>query len=140
MAKLLRGVKDQAVLEAVAAVIVERLRERTRGGSGAKTPGGNASALKELSDSYIKQRARDPRLSSETSPSTSNLTRHGGMLDSLDYTIAGNKITVSVVGEDNVKKAIYTHETRPWVNLTRADVTVIRDLVQKLAGIEIGKL
>ncbi len=110
-----------------------------RSGKGAKTPGGNASALKPLSKSYIAQRARE-RLSSETSPSTSNLTRFGDMLDSLTYKIRNCKIIVTVDGDENVKKAIYTSEDRPWVNLTRADETVIKQLVEKLLGEEFKRI
>lgn len=105
-----------------------------------KTAGGSESALKPLSANYIKQRARDPNLSSETSPSTSNLTRYGDMLDSLDFKITGGKLTVSIIGADNVKKAIFTNDVRPWVNLSRADVVAIRALVEELLGQEIGKL
>ena len=112
-------------------MIVDRIRERTRAGSGAKTFEGNASALKPLKASYIKQRERDKGLSSETSPSTSNLTRYGDMLDSLDFTIRGGTLIVSVVGEDNLRKAIFTSEERPWAKLTRADVTAIRKLIEK---------
>ncbi len=114
--------------------------DRVREGNGAKTPGGNPSALKPLSPNYIKQRERDPKLSSETSPSTSNLTRYGDMLDSLDYKLSNGKLLVTVTGSDNVKKAIFTNEVRPWVNLTKADVTAIRELVNELIGVEIGKL
>lgn len=137
---MLSQVTNRETLDAVGELVVERIRERTRGGSGAKTPGGNASALKPLSPSYVKQRARDPNLSPETSPSTSNLTRYGDMLDSLYYAIRQGKVFVSVEGADNLRKAIYTSVDRPWANLTRADVTAVRDLVSKLSGEVVKKL
>ena len=105
-----------------------------------KTAGGNETALKPLSANYIRQRARDPNLSSETSPSTSNLTRYGDMLDALDYKISNGKLTVTIIDADNVKKASFTHDVRPWVNLSRADVLAIRELVNEMLGQEIGKL
>src|SRR5690606_2199945 len=130
--KITRQVQDKAILQAIGELIVTRIRERVRSGRGAKTPGGNPSALKPLSENYIKQRARDPRLSSETSPATSNLTRYGDMLNSLNYRIQNGKLIVTVEGEDNLKKAIYTSVDRPWVNLTKADATAIRQLVEAM--------
>lgn len=54
------------------------------------------------------------------------------MLDSLDYDIRNGVLTVTVKGEDNMRKAIFTSQERPWANLTRADVTAIRELVEKM--------
>ena len=129
---VLRKVNDRKILQEVGRIIVERIRERTRGGRGAKKFGGNASKLKPLSDKYIQQRSRDPRLSSETTPSTSNLTQYGSMLDSLIFTVQNGVLNVSIKGAENIRKAIFTSKDRPWVNLTRADITIIRKTIEKL--------
>jgi hypothetical protein len=128
---ILKRGTSREILEQVGETIVTRLKDRTRGGQGVKKEGGNASRLKPLSAGYIRQRARDARLSSETTPSTSNLTRYGDMLDSLYFKIVNGQLIVDVRGEDNVKKAIYTSDDRPWANLSRADITVIKEIVRK---------
>jgi hypothetical protein len=136
----LQAVLDRAtspeVLEEVGALIVQRLKERVRGGQAVKKAGGNPSSLKPLSNSYIRQRARDPNLSPETSPSKSNLTRYGDMLDSLTYYVdSRGNLVVTVKGEANVRKAIYTSVDRPWANLSKADITAIQKIVRsKLTG------
>ena len=115
---------------------MERLRTRVREGQAVKKAGGNPSKLKPLSEGYIKQRARDPRLSSETTPGTSNLTRYGDMLDSLTYYVDNNgNLVVTVQGEANVRKAIFTSVDRPWANLSKADIAAIQKIVRnKLTG------
>lgn len=62
------------------------------------------------------------------------------MLDSLTYTIRDGKLLVTIEGAANVQKAIYTSIDRPWVNLTAADIRRIRDLVEEMLKVEIGKL
>jgi hypothetical protein len=111
------------------------LVERVRGeGKGVKREDGNKGDLKPLSPDYIKQRARDPRLHSETTPETSNLTRTGEMLDSLKYRInRDGSLEIYVAGGTHVlQKVIYTNEARPWVNLGRAEKTAIYEFVSKL--------
>jgi hypothetical protein len=54
------------------------------------------------------------------------------MLDSLTYRLQEGKLFVTITGADNLRKAIYTSVDRPWVNLTRADVTAIMSLVDKM--------
>ena len=106
-------------------MIVDRVRGQ---GQGVKTPFSPASSLAPLSPKYIAQRAKDPDLSAETAPSRSNLTRHGDMLDALQVRLSGTKVSVYISGAQ-LDKAIWTNQTRPWVNISSDEATRLREFI-----------
>lgn len=109
------------------------LRDRVRGqGQGVKREGSPTSNLKPLSPKWIARRAAYAGLHPETTPSTSNLTYTGEMLDGLYYTVKEGQVIVSVRRGEALKKAIYTNETRPWANLSKGEITKIRQAVERL--------
>jgi hypothetical protein len=123
----------KAALTEVGEFAVEMIRERVRGkGQGVKSEGVNARRLKPLSPKWIAQRARFAALHPETSPSRSNLTYTGEMLDGLYYVIKKGEVIVSVRRGDAMKKAIFTNEIRPWANLSKGEITKIRQAVERL--------
>ncbi len=75
--------------------------------------------LKKLSKPYIKHRAsKNVKLHSRTSPSTSNLTLTGELLDSLKAIVSTGKVTISAQGDRNKKVKGYVEEGgRPFNNL-----------------------
>lgn len=75
----LLGKKQYQILADMMKVII---KTRTRGGVGVQD--NRKKKLKALKKKTIKARERFPNLSSETTPSTSNLTRSGQLLDSLE--------------------------------------------------------
>ncbi len=99
---------------------------------GVASPEGPTEPLKPLSPSYIKERAKDPNLSSMTAPGISNLTRTGEMLDSLAYKVKKDGLTVTIFNRQALLKAIWTNETRPWVNLSKDEAELIASYFQKL--------
>jgi len=73
------------------------IRKRTRLGFGADYWGGKRKKLKKLSPRYVKQRKRYGVNSSKASPSRSNLTRTGKMLDAFRvYFIASGKFALGL--------------------------------------------
>lgn len=105
---------------------------RVRGdGNGVKYPGANVSKLAPLSKAYIKVRAHDPNLSPETAPGLSNLTRTGKMLDALTYEITNGKLSVLIKKPKELLKAMYTNNTRPWINLSKGEQTAIKDFIER---------
>ncbi len=109
-------------------MIVTRVRGQ---GQGVRNPGSPTSKLAPLSPKYIAARARDPELSSETSPATSNLTRHGDMLDALQVSSTDTKASVFIPPGKQLNKAIWTNQVRPWVNISKGEATRLRDLIAK---------
>lgn len=132
--RVLKDITDKQILKQLGEFIVEMLVDRVRGqGQGVKQEDGNRTDLSPLSPGYIRQRARDRSLHPETSPERSNLTRTGEMLDSLRYRIKDGRVEIYVAGGNKVvNKAIYTNESRPWVNLGRAEKTLILKMVEEL--------
>ena len=123
----------KAALTEVGEIVVEMVRDRVRGkGQGVKTEGARASKLKPLSPKWIAQRARFAALHPETSPARSNLTYTGEMLDGLYYVIKKGEVIVSVRRGDAMKKAVFTNETRTWINLSKGEITKIRQSVERI--------
>lgn len=145
----------------------EMVRLRTRLGSGVEKEGANKRPLKRLSDSYKQVRRgkiafftrggkvipytpdRPPSLHSHTTPSKSNLTFTGQMLDSLDVTSARRgEVTVGPTGSrkgglTNKEVAGYVSKERPFNNLSKVEQKrmseIIADILRKLIGKELTK-
>ncbi len=106
--------------------------ERVRSGSGVKAPGAPTSKLEPLSPAYIKVRAKDPNLSSETSPATSNLTRSGDMLAALRVVLSGSRVSVQIPPGKLLDRAYYTNLKRPWANISKGEETRLLAFIDKL--------
>lgn len=130
---------DKILSKKLANKIVKGIRSRTRKSLGVETSGGRPTALAPLSESYIEQRKRLKRngqLSSKTSPSKSNLTKTGEMLDSLDYTLNKGQIVISVAQEQKDKQKWNedgdTSKNKPkriFMNLSDEQIKEIEDAV-----------
>ncbi len=131
--KLLKKMTSKSLLLEVGDFVVDMIKDRVQGrGQGVRAAGSPTSKLKPLSKGWIMQRANSPRLSSETTPSTSNLTYTGQMLDGLYATFKNGKLIVTVKSGAALEKATYTNETRPWVNVSKGEATKIRAFVERL--------
>lgn len=75
--------------------------------------------LLKLSKPYIRHRgSQNVKLNPRTTPSTSNLTLTGELLDSLKAIVSTGKVTISVSGARNKKIKGYVEEQgRPFNNL-----------------------
>ena len=121
--------------------IENRIRTRTRAGYGVDKFGGHKSKLKPLKPSTIKARKRAKKkgeLSGETSPSKSNLTWTGSMLDNIIAKVKGQKrigITFSggTKGVSNKDKAGYAHDLgREFRNLSNIELKAFNREVKKI--------
>ena len=110
---------------------VDRIKTRTRLGKGVKEFNTPSEKLKPLSRAYIKQRVKDSKLSSQTTPSKSNLTRSGGMLDSLTYKVSGDKVIIGFDKSSAERKAGYVSDERPFLTLSTAEYNGLIRLIRK---------
>jgi hypothetical protein len=138
-AKLKKNVKrsfSAREMNKIGNFIVEEIRSRSRAGYGVKTPGGAEKKFKGLNAAYIKQRRR-MRLSSFTTPSTSNITRSGRLLAGLRYKTkdGGARIEPSGTsreGVDNTKIAEYlADQGRPFMNLSKYQMDRLLKFIKK---------
>lgn len=113
------------------------IKLRTRLGDGVDMPGGTKKKLKPLSKSYIEQR-KSGKLSAETSPGKSNLTRTGQLLDSMGVTsVSSDVVTVGPKGSrddglTNVEVAKHVTENgRAFNNLSKTELKRIYDVIEK---------
>lgn len=139
--QILRELTDETILRETGKFVVQLLKDRVRGeGKGVKAAGSPTSKLKPLSKDYIKQRARDRRLHPDTAPARSNLTRHGDMLNALRFEVKQGELVVTIKDKDQLLKAIYTNETRPWVNISKGEETQITSFITKLVAEKLRSL
>lgn len=133
-------------MKRIAGLAEDEIRVRTRLGKGVATPNGPQGAFAPLKPSTIESRKRAKirgDLSNESSPSKSNLTSTGEMLDSLRGTATGKgKAVVKPTGTrdsglTNEKLASF-HERgtpkmrkRPFMNLSSLQVDRITDEVRR---------
>lgn len=125
---------NSALMDKVGREIKETVQARTRKGYGVKEPKGKQERLKGLTESYKKQRKRlkaQGKLSGETTPNTSNLTKSGDMVNSIDYVVNKTTVTVSATGKKNKAKARYQADAgRVAFNLSRSEFNKITKLIE----------
>ena len=116
---------------------------RTKKGMGVKKSEGKQAKLKGLSESYKKQRnrlRRQGKLANDTSPSESNLTKEGQMLQSVDSRAAKSVAEVYIKGQDNNKKAELQEKAgRTFMNLSKTEVNKIKKLIEQKIKADIKK-
>lgn len=149
---------DKAVsknfLGALGKILSKDIKVRTRSGLGTEEAkdGGRLKRLEPLnSEPYKKQRKRDKNLSTKTSPSKSNLTRTGQLLDSIISRVKGKKIEISfkegrkpdkygkTVKNDDIVTWQET-QRRPFFYISAPEQTRIDRLVRKKIEQELKKL
>ncbi len=110
------------------------IRNRTKSGKGVRSTGGPERKFKKLSTQYIEFRRRS-KLSSTTTPETSNLTFSGKMIRSIKTIsvrtgIRGkSELIVGPSGNKNIKKAIWVSDKRPFMNLSGKDIKKLIELM-----------
>ena len=116
----------------------EAIFNRTKKGFGVKTTGGNPSRLLKLSDQYIQFRRQFKSLASDTSPSKSNLTLTGQMLESIGTkkvrqgTRGKALVLVAVQGRKNINKALWQADRkRIFMNLSKKELREITEFMTK---------
>jgi len=120
---------EESVEKDALELMADTIRTRTRKGFGVSENNAPKEKLKPLSENYKKQRKRDKKLSSETSPSKSNLTRHNNLLKS----ITSDKEKVFIKGEEQQRIAEYVSVDRPFMNLSRPEVKrIIKFLTEEI--------
>lgn len=112
------------------------IRKRVQGrGLGIAVSGGSTYPLKPLSPKYIEFRRRSPKLSFLTSPSKSNLTFTGQMIDSIVAVNRNGWIVTFEGGRDDGKSnsqiARYVSRTRPFFFLSGGEQQQIRNMINR---------
>lgn len=107
----------------------ENIKKRTRLGRGVEKDGDRLSRLEPLEDSYKRQRRnlrKKGKLSSQTAPAKSNLTKSGEMLDDLTYKVRQDGFEIGFKSRENEKKAEYVHKNgRKFMFLSKFELKLI---------------
>lgn len=134
---VLKSFYEGDIATAVTQEALNLIVAHTRSGMGVDA-GGQERPLKPLSKPYVDRRQR-LSLHSTTSPSTSNLTQTGEMLESLiivkttsGYTITGGNPNISA-------RIANVSQERPFLNLSLNEIKVLNDLLAALIRDELTK-
>lgn len=140
---LVSGISDDEVLREIGNEARQMIKSRTRNGYGVVEDNAPATRLPGLSESYKKQRkrlARQGKLSPDTTPNKSNMTKTGELLDTMVVSVKGDTVTVSPNGKKNAKKAKYNAEKgRVVYNLSKKENQAIRRIVNEKIKTDIKK-
>ena len=104
------------------------IEKRTREGYGVNEAGAKEKLAPLAPHSTIPERRRFSRLSSKTTPETSNLTRTGGMLRDLKVRLNEKTIEIYFNQDSSAKKEDYAREgsrnrpKRPFASLTTEEI------------------
>lgn len=115
------------------------VKERTRKGFGVEKDNGPKTNLKGLSESYKKQRrrlSRQGKLSGETTPGKSNLTKSGKMIDSVTSSASRNEALIYIADSKSKEKAKHQSEDgRTFMNLSKTEnnelLKIVEDAIKK---------
>lgn len=111
--------------------IVEDIYKRTKLGYGIEEPRGTQSKLKPLTGQYKKMRKSFPKLSTDTSPSKSNLSLTGDMLNDLKVKVTNTKALIYLGSEFSKNKAKWNSEKgRTFLNVSNTQVSKIIALLK----------
>lgn len=122
LAQALKKLASPEVMQQIGDKAKKLVYDRTVAGYGVQDNTDDIKPKKKLiklSKSYIRHRAsKNVKLHPRTTPSTSNLTLTGELLDSLKAIVSTGKVTISVSGKRNEKIKGYVEEQgRPFNNL-----------------------
>lgn len=107
---------------------VDLIKKRTRAGFGVSEHGSRKSKLDPLSDSYKKVRKKN-KPKGPTTPSKSNLTHSGDMLDDLEAKASKGSASIGFSSKKSEDKAEWVSDKRPFNNLSKQEQ---KQIVQKL--------
>lgn len=138
--KVLDEQKSEAYLKQIAVEFANVIRDRTRLGYGVNEQGGSKVKLKALSPVTIEARRYKKKrgeLSDKTSPTKSNLTDTGQLLDSLKGRAINKLIQISPEGSrkgsslSNAAVASYVEDAgRTFLDLSSQDIKKLTSMVQ----------
>lgn len=130
-------------LSSLAEEIIKDIKLRTKLGKGVMADGGAVVKLKPLSESYKKQRKKlkqSGELSPDTTPSKSNLTKTGEMLDSLVFKIQDQTITIKPADTWNGNKIAWNEEMgRYFFYISKPQYQKIKNKLEDIVEEEIKK-
>lgn len=143
LAKLISSVGDASTMDKIGKELAQTVKTRTRKGFGVDQPGGRSKRLTKLSKPYKKERKglqSRGKLSSETSPAKSNLTKTGELLDSIKGSGKKNEARIYIDGRNNVKKVRDQAQAgREFMNLNKAEIKDAIDILEKELNNDIKK-
>lgn len=108
------------------------IRKRTRLGFGVDSHGGSKKKLDKLSTGYINQRKKK-KPQGPTTPSKSNLTRDGDMLDDLEAKVSTKTTTIGFSTKKSEDKAEWVSDKRPFNFLSKPELKQIKLFLNKIA-------
>lgn len=141
--RVINGLGDQAQMSKIAKKATEQVHDRTKKGFGVDKHEGPKKRLKGLKDSYKTKRKklkRQGRLADDTTPSKSNLTKSGAMLDNIKYEAKKGEATVYISGGKNKQKATYqANAGRTFMNLSKNEAKELVNIIEKEINDDIKK-
>lgn len=133
--QIIDEVQTKEFYEELGSTAVERIKTRTRLGKGVSKRGGQAETLKPLAPTYIEDRQylkQKGKLSSKTTPSRSNLTKTGAMLDATTHKATNKEAVVTVVGEEEKRKVKENADLgRIYLNLSDLDIQALTKITER---------
>jgi len=141
--KILKKTFTRSNLEKIAESIKDDIKKRTRLGYGVENNGDRKKKLAPLAESTKKsKRRRKGQLSNQTTPSRSNLTDTGEMLDSLDSSAKVRSTSAELIigfktpeAEDKAEFAHDGSSNRPkrkFMNLSNRELQRVDQAVEDL--------
>lgn len=131
--KALNDATSTQNLDRIAKKLAEQIKIRTRLGMGLSQAGGEPTKLKPLTDPYKKARKKK-NLYTDTTPSKSNLTLTGAMLNDIVGTATQDTITIDMGSALSKDKVDWNKlNGREFLNISRVQIErVSNDLEQIL--------
>lgn len=140
---LIPSILEDGVMKEVAVVAKEMVRSHTKKGYGVDNDGDPQTRLKGLSESYKKQRRRikkQGKLSPDTTPNKSNLTKTGDMLKSLSHRSTKDTATIFLKGDKEKKKAEEQEKLgRKFMNISKIERQKIKRIITEAINKGINK-
>jgi hypothetical protein len=139
MESVLKEIQKPQTMKEIGEFARDRIVKRTRLGKGVSDRGAEAQPLDPLKEDYRARRKRlkkDGRLSPKTTPSKSNLTATGQMLDSVTVKASDGKALIQVTGTrkeggSNKDVAGYVSEKRPFLNISKAELNGLNRFIRE---------
>lgn len=131
----LKDVLNKSTFDEIGKITSESIKKRTRLGKGVDQSEGPLVPLKELKPSTKDRRTAKKKagtLSNNTTPTKSNLTDTGAMLDSIKYESSATEVRIYIDGSENQKKANdQATQGRRFMNLSKTEVANVVRFLQK---------
>lgn len=120
-----KSVESKSFLTKLYNQIIEEIYKRTKLGYGVNARGDSQTKLKPLSESYKKQR-KGMKLASDTSPSKSNLTKTGDMLNDLKCMDTPTGVSIHFKSTFSQQKVEWNRlKGRTFFNVSKTQITNI---------------